>query len=57
MPMCSTGKHDMFNPEEWNLTEFSKECYKKFKAIPQVNLINNLYGGKHISSVSNIIFR
>ncbi|XP_054270822.1 lysosomal Pro-X carboxypeptidase [Macrosteles quadrilineatus] len=56
MPMCSDGKNDMFEPTKWNLTELASECYKNYKVQIQTNLVKNLYGGKNIGTVSNIIF-
>ncbi|KAG8307505.1 hypothetical protein J6590_020635 [Homalodisca vitripennis] len=56
MPMCADGRYDMFEPSEWNLTEYAQNCYKAYKATPQPWLVKNLYGGKNIHTASNIIF-
>ncbi|XP_046669283.1 lysosomal Pro-X carboxypeptidase-like isoform X1 [Homalodisca vitripennis] len=56
MPMCSDGKHDMFEPSKWNFNDYAKECYEQYGVLPQPFHAKNLYGGKHISTASNIIF-
>jgi len=56
MPMCSDGKTDMFEPRKWNLTDYAISCYQGYKVNIQPNLVKYLYGGKHISTASNIIF-
>uniref|UniRef100_A0A1B6MI79 Lysosomal Pro-X carboxypeptidase n=1 Tax=Graphocephala atropunctata TaxID=36148 RepID=A0A1B6MI79_9HEMI len=56
MPMCTDGKHDMYEPSKWNFTTFANDCYKTYKVEPQPFQAKNLYGGKHISTASNIIF-
>nr|CAD7398982.1 unnamed protein product [Timema cristinae] len=56
MPMCSDGNNDMFEPQPWNFSEYSNTCYKKWKVLPQQDLIVKLYGGKDISTASNIVF-
>jgi lysosomal Pro-X carboxypeptidase len=47
----------MFPASIWNITSISNDCFENFGVRPQVDLVNKLYGGKHISSASNIIFR
>ncbi|XP_037378946.1 lysosomal Pro-X carboxypeptidase isoform X2 [Talpa occidentalis] len=56
MPFCSDGFTDMFEPHEWNLKEFSEECFKQWRVRPRPSWITTLYGGKNISSHTNIIF-
>uniref|UniRef100_A0A3Q0TFM0 Lysosomal Pro-X carboxypeptidase n=1 Tax=Amphilophus citrinellus TaxID=61819 RepID=A0A3Q0TFM0_AMPCI len=56
MPMCTDGVQDMFEPEEWNFQAFSDECYAMFGVRPRADWAGAVYGGKEISSHSNIIF-
>ncbi|XP_063241210.1 lysosomal Pro-X carboxypeptidase isoform X2 [Bacillus rossius redtenbacheri] len=56
MPMCNDGVEDMFEPAKWDLSTFSDECYKKWKVRPQPDLAIKEYGGKRISTASNIVF-
>ncbi|XP_047103081.1 lysosomal Pro-X carboxypeptidase [Schistocerca piceifrons] len=56
MPMCSNGVTDMFDKVKWNFTSFSQSCYKKWKVYPQADLAIKTYGGKDISTASNIVF-
>ena len=57
MPMCDDGVNDMFPASKWNITNISENCFKEYGVRPQVHLVEKLYGGKDISSASNIIFR
>ncbi|KAF7651732.1 hypothetical protein LDENG_00106390 [Lucifuga dentata] len=56
LPMCTDGVHDMFEPQEWNFQAFSDECYAMFGVRPRADWARTMYGGKDISSHSNIIF-
>ncbi|XP_062408118.1 lysosomal Pro-X carboxypeptidase [Sardina pilchardus] len=56
MPMCSDGVQDMFEPQEWDFQAFSDECYGMFGVRPRPDWAEVVYGGKNISSHSNIIF-
>nr|XP_048697125.1 lysosomal Pro-X carboxypeptidase isoform X2 [Caretta caretta] len=56
MPMCTDGVNDMFEPRKWNFHVFSEECFKLWKVKPRPSWIPSVYGGKNISSHSNIIF-
>ncbi|XP_076749843.1 lysosomal Pro-X carboxypeptidase [Xylocopa sonorina] len=56
MPMCSDGMNDMFEPESWNLDEYSKDCIKQFSVKPQANTICEQYGCQDLSTATNIIF-
>ncbi|XP_024072233.1 lysosomal Pro-X carboxypeptidase isoform X2 [Terrapene carolina triunguis] len=56
MPMCTDGVNDMFEPRKWNFHVFSEECFKLWKVRPRPSWIPSVYGGKNISSHSNIIF-
>ncbi|CAL7948405.1 unnamed protein product [Xylocopa violacea] len=56
MPMCSDGTNDMFEPEPWNLDEYSKDCIKQFSVKPQPNTICEQYGCQDLSTATNIIF-
>ncbi len=57
MPMCSDGLQDMFPPMPWNITAYAEQCKATYGVSIQPYLIETLYGGKNISSHSNIIFR
>lgn len=57
MPMCQKGTTDMFEPQTWNISKFSENCMKKWKTTPQPFLAEKMYGGKDISTASNIVFR
>ncbi|KAM9733837.1 lysosomal Pro-X carboxypeptidase [Menidia menidia] len=56
MPMCTDGVQDMFEPEEWNFQAFSDECNALFGVRPRADWAVAVYGGKEITSHSNIIF-
>ncbi|XP_065278568.1 lysosomal Pro-X carboxypeptidase [Emys orbicularis] len=56
MPMCTDGVNDMFETRKWNFHVFSEECFKLWKVRPRPHWIPSVYGGKNISSHSNIIF-
>ncbi|XP_058401496.1 lysosomal Pro-X carboxypeptidase [Diceros bicornis minor] len=56
MPFCSNGIDDMFEPHSWNLQEFSDDCFKQWGVRPRPSWITTMYGGKNISSHTNIIF-
>ena len=57
MPMCSDGVKDMFPVRPWNLTAYAEQCKAAYGVDIQPYLIEKVYGGKNISSHSNIIFR
>lgn len=57
MPMCADGVNDMFEPSPWNLEEYVESCRYYYQAEARANIVKHIYGGKHISAVSNIIFR
>lgn len=57
MPMCTTGKDDMFEPSPWNITAVSKGCKKQWGVTPRPTAVLIEYGGKMIKTASNIIFR
>ncbi|KAG8260743.1 hypothetical protein J6590_090062 [Homalodisca vitripennis] len=56
MPICTDGKHDMYEVSEWNFTEYAEDCYEKYGVKPDPSHVRNLYGGKHITTATNIIF-
>lgn len=57
MPMCSDGVSDMFEPAEWNFTEYAKGCYDDYKVTSKERYVEKEYGGKDLRYTSNIIFR
>lgn len=57
MPFCTNGIDDMFEPHPWDLKTFSDECFKQWGVKPRPSWITSMYGGKNISSHTNIIFR
>lgn len=57
MPICSDGVNDMFDPQPFNVSEFSADCKRRWGTNTQIDKIKLLYGDKNIiSSTSNIIF-
>ncbi|KAF6105675.1 prolylcarboxypeptidase [Phyllostomus discolor] len=56
MPFCTNGIDDMFEPHSWDLKEFSDDCFKQWGVKPRPSWITTMYGGKDISSHTNIIF-
>ncbi|XP_072947836.1 lysosomal Pro-X carboxypeptidase-like [Epargyreus clarus] len=56
MPMCTTGKDDMFEPFRWNFTWYRDVCHKKYNVYPRENAARVLYGGGLLRSASNIVF-
>lgn len=56
MPFCTNGIDDMFEPHLWNLTEYSDDCLRQWGVTPRPSWITTMYGGKNISSHSNIVF-
>lgn len=56
MPFCTNGIDDMFEPSFWDFEAFSNHCFKQWGVRPQSSWITTLYGGRNISSHSNIIF-
>ncbi|NXV51061.1 PCP carboxypeptidase, partial [Uria aalge] len=56
MPMCTDGVNDMFEPQKWDFEALSEECYRLWGVRPRPSWILSMYGGKNISSHSNIVF-
>lgn len=56
MPFCTNGVDDMFEPSSWDLQEFSDGCFRQWGVRPRPSWITTMYGGKNISSHTNIIF-
>ncbi|XP_034024350.1 lysosomal Pro-X carboxypeptidase [Thalassophryne amazonica] len=56
MPVCTDGIQDMFEPEKWDFQAFSDECHAAFGVRPRADWARTVYGGKDITSHSNIIF-
>ncbi|MBN3308859.1 PCP carboxypeptidase, partial [Amia calva] len=56
MPMCTDGSSDMFELQSWDFKAFSDECYSLFGVRPRADWATTVYGGKNISSHSNIVF-
>ncbi|KAA0185755.1 hypothetical protein HAZT_HAZT010196 [Hyalella azteca] len=56
MPMCYDGKNDFFEPQAWNLTEFSETCVKKWDVRPEPYKMEQMYGGRNLKYASNIVF-
>lgn len=56
MPVCS-GADDMFEITNWDYTNYSKECSKKYGIIPySVDQILLQHGGRILKYSSNIVF-
>ncbi|XP_041975547.1 lysosomal Pro-X carboxypeptidase [Aricia agestis] len=56
MPMCSTGREDMFEPHAWNYTEFAADCHRKYNVWPRPDSARIQYGGDNLKAASNIVF-
>ncbi|XP_072947792.1 lysosomal Pro-X carboxypeptidase-like [Epargyreus clarus] len=56
MPMCTTGKQDMFEPSPWNFTQYAEDCHKKYNVYPRENAARIEYGGERLRAASNIVF-
>ncbi|XP_053161840.1 lysosomal Pro-X carboxypeptidase isoform X2 [Hemicordylus capensis] len=56
MPMCSDGIHDMFEPQKWDIHQYSEDCFSTWKVRPRPSWVPISYGGKNISAHTNIIF-
>jgi len=56
MPVCS-GADDMFEITNWDYSNYSKECSKKYGIIPySVDQILLQNGGRNLKYSSNIVF-
>ena len=60
MPMETNGVTDMFNPQKWDLEQFSKECKNRWNADIRPDFAFNYYGGRNLmkdfNSYSNLYF-
>ncbi|XP_030021078.2 lysosomal Pro-X carboxypeptidase [Manduca sexta] len=56
MPICTTGKNDMFEPSPWNFTQYAEVCHKKYNVYPRPNMARIEYGGAMLEAASNIVF-
>lgn len=56
MPMCADGVNDMFEPQPWDLSNYTDECVKKYRIEPQPDLACKTYGCRELSTVTNIVF-
>ncbi|XP_072947823.1 lysosomal Pro-X carboxypeptidase-like isoform X2 [Epargyreus clarus] len=56
IPMCTTGKEDMFEPYAWNYTRHAENCHKKYNVYPHKNAARIEYGGERLRAASNIVF-
>lgn len=57
-PSCQKGGNiDMFEPSKWDFESYAMYCKKKYRVKPTADLMEKVYGGKNLESVSNIIFR
>ncbi|XP_015110405.1 lysosomal Pro-X carboxypeptidase [Diachasma alloeum] len=56
MPMCADGINDMFEPQPWNLSNYTGECVQKYGIKPQPDLACKTYGCQELSTATNIVF-
>lgn len=61
MPMSSNPTNSMFEPFDWNLTEYVESCKQEFGVSPRPNWILEHYGGRDIKKTlqhfgSSIVF-
>lgn len=54
--MCSDGENDMFEVAPWSPEKYAAKCMKKWKVTPRPLMAPLIYGGRNITSSSNIIF-
>ncbi|XP_028397868.1 lysosomal Pro-X carboxypeptidase-like isoform X2 [Dendronephthya gigantea] len=56
MPLCADGKDDMFYPFKWDFSAYAKGCDQWWGVMPRQFWAEVQYGGRKISSHSNIVF-
>ncbi|XP_046854459.1 lysosomal Pro-X carboxypeptidase-like [Xenia sp. Carnegie-2017] len=56
MPLCANGNDDMFYQFDWDFPAYAKGCEKSYGVKPSLFWAEIQYGGKKISSHSNIVF-
>lgn len=56
MPVCSNGITDMFEAMPWNLSQYSQTCQKTYGVPAEGDKAIVLFGGRNITTASNIIF-
>nr|XP_045001879.1 lysosomal Pro-X carboxypeptidase-like isoform X2 [Jaculus jaculus]XP_045001880.1 lysosomal Pro-X carboxypeptidase-like isoform X2 [Jaculus jaculus] len=56
LPFCTDGVEDMFEPHTWDWKKYSDECYSQWGVRPRPSWITTMYGGRNISSHTNIVF-
>ena len=56
MPVCSNGVTDMFEVMPWDLNQYSQMCKKTYGVSSEGEKAIILFGGRNISTASNIIF-
>ncbi|KAI6653616.1 Lysosomal Pro-X carboxypeptidase [Oopsacas minuta] len=58
MPMCSDGKNDMFEVQNWDFDAMTQYCIKEFRAVPREFWAVQTFGGKEAvaKAASNIYF-
>jgi len=56
MPFCYDGTNDMFEKSEWDLGKYTADCLATWAVTPRPSLANTMYGGRELSSASNIVF-
>ncbi len=57
-PMCSNGKNDMFEPQEWDYNSYVQNCNKTLQVVPKAEWPIFYYGSsaEDLKAHSNIIF-
>ncbi|CAH8485297.1 unnamed protein product [Dicrocoelium dendriticum] len=55
-PMCADGVKDMFPASDWDPEAFSESCNKRFGVRPRMDWSNVQFWGKHLHTVSNVVF-
>ena len=46
-----------FPPSQWNMSKVIEDCEQTYNITPKPSWVETLYGGKNITSASNIVFR
>jgi len=56
LPVCSNGVTDMFENNPWNFTKYSQNCYKQYGVYSEYEKAIMMFGGRDITTATNIIF-
>lgn len=58
MPFCTNGgDDDIFEYSPWDFEAYAENCKQTYGVMPTTDMVEKEYGGKHIRTASNIVFR